>query len=329
MTLEIKTSNIEPIRNTYGHIARRFGDKPASRYQEATYDNAALVNFHYKPLWDPDHDLNDPRRTAIQMEDWYALKDPRQFYYGTYVQNRAQMQEKAEGNFSFFEKRDLGARLSEDVVKKCVRFLLPLRHVEQTANLNNMHCSASTNYCTALAQATKFEAMDRLGNAQYFSRVGLALDGNSGATLNEAKEYWMTDSAWQGVRAFCEKTLTVKDWYETFLAQNLVFDALLNDLYYRQMDEWLTANGGQDVLILLDFMSSRLTDSQRWVDSVVKLTAAESEANKELVQSWISAWRISAQQALEPLASAMLGEEALADAFSALETRLGKIGLGG
>ena len=85
--------------------------------------------------------------------------------------------------------------------------------------------------------------MDRLGNAQYFSRVGLALDGNSGSTLNEAKEFWMTDSAWQGVRALCEKTLTVKDWYETFLAQNLVFDSLLNDLYYRQMDAWLSANG--------------------------------------------------------------------------------------
>ena len=139
----------------------------------------------------------------------------------------------------------------------------------------------------------------------------------------------MTDPAWQGVRAFCEKTLTVKDWYETFLAQNMVFDSLLNDLYYRQLDAWLGVNGGQDVLILLDFMSSRLTDSQRWVDSVVKVTAAESDENKELVQSWISAWRISAQQALEPLAMDMLGDEALADAFSALEARLGKIGLGG
>lgn len=326
MTLEIKTSNIEPIRNTYGHIARRFGDKPASRYQEATYDTAALVNFHYKPLWDPDHDLNDPRRTAVQMEDWYVLKDPRQFYYGTYVQNRAQMQDKAEGNFSFFEKRNLSDRLPAEVVEKCVRFLLPLRHAEQAANLNNMHCSASTNYCTALAQATKFEAMDRLGNAQYFSRIGLALDGNQGSTLVEAKEHWMTDEALQGLRALCERILTVKDWYETFIAQNLVLDTLLNDLYYRQFDAWLSANGGQDILILMDFMQSRLVDSQRWVDSVVKLSMSESEANKTLIKAWVSEWRIAAQEALSPLALGMLGDDALANAFSELEARLKKIG---
>ena len=118
MTLEIKTSNIEPIRNTYGHIARRFGDKPASRYQEATYDNAALVNFHYKPLWDPDHDLNDPRRTAIQMEDWYALKDPRQFYWHLRSKSSANAGEGG-GKLQFLREARLGARLSEDVVSKC------------------------------------------------------------------------------------------------------------------------------------------------------------------------------------------------------------------
>ena len=156
MTLEIKTSNIKPIRNTYGHIARRFGDKPASRYQEATYDNAALVNFHYKPLWDPDHDLNDPRRTAIHMEDWYALEGPQAVLLRHLCTKQGANAGRKQKVTSVFSKSGTwGARLSEDVLSKCVRFLLPLRHVEQTANLNNMHCSASTNYCTALAQATR------------------------------------------------------------------------------------------------------------------------------------------------------------------------------
>ena len=85
MSIEIKTNSVEPIRQTYGHIARRFGDKPASRYQEASYDLEAKTNFHYRPLWDSKHTLNDPTRTSIRMEDWYAVTDPRQFYYGAYV----------------------------------------------------------------------------------------------------------------------------------------------------------------------------------------------------------------------------------------------------
>ncbi len=328
MTIEIKTSKIEPVRHTFGHIARRFGDKPASRYQEATYDVAAQTNFHYKPLWDQDHELNDPSRTAIQMNDWYAFKDPRQFYYGTYVQNRANMQEKAEGNYSFFEKRELGGKLPAAVVEKVKTYMLPLRHVEQAANLNNMYCCSNTNFCMALAQATIFEGMDRLGNAQYYSRIGLALDGNTGDSLVEAKQEWMDNPAWQGLRALCEKTLTVKDWFETFIAQNVVLDSLINDLYYRQMDQWLADNGGQDLLMLTDFMTNRATESQRWVDSVIKIAVNESDANADLIRSWISTWRIRAQQALEPLAAAMLNDNALAEAFGALEARLKKIGLG-
>lgn len=89
MTLEIKTATIAPVRHTYANIARRFGEKPATRYQEATYDAQATANFHYRPLWQPQKELNDKHYTALEMADWYALRDPRQFYYGAYVQNRA------------------------------------------------------------------------------------------------------------------------------------------------------------------------------------------------------------------------------------------------
>lgn len=327
MTIEIKTAKMDSIRNTFGHIKRRFGDKPATRYQEATYDVASQVNFHYKPLWDQEHELNDPNRTAVVMEDWYALKDPRQYYYGTYVQKRAVMQENAESNFTFFEKRDLASNLSEDVRAALIKYLIPLRHVEHTANLNNMYCTSYANYCTAVAQATLFEAMDRLGAAQYFSRIGLLLDGNTGDSLPESKAEWMNNPIWQGVRAYCEQTLVIKDWFETFIAQDIVLDTLLNDLFYKQFDAWLNQQGGRDISMLTEFMSERAAESQRWSDSVLKTVCAESEANANQVKSWISTWRIRAQAALEPLASDMLGDNALADAFAALEARLKKIGI--
>ncbi|HAN3717834.1 TPA: phenol hydroxylase, partial [Escherichia coli] len=54
MQIDIKTSSVKPLRNTYAYIEKRFGDKPASRYQEATYDIQEEINFHYKPLWQPE-----------------------------------------------------------------------------------------------------------------------------------------------------------------------------------------------------------------------------------------------------------------------------------
>ena len=48
MSLEIKSVEIKPKRETFGHVARRIGEgKTASRYEEATYDLQPTANFHY------------------------------------------------------------------------------------------------------------------------------------------------------------------------------------------------------------------------------------------------------------------------------------------
>ena len=287
MTIEIKTATLEPVRNTFLHIARRFGDKPATRYQEATYDIAPTHNFHFKPTWDQTRELNDPRRTAIAMADWYAFKDPRQFYYGSYVQQRAKMQETAESNYSFFEKHHLADLLSDEVKQKLVRLVIPLRHVETAANLNNVFGTAH-GYGTAITQALLYEGMDRFGMAQYFSRIGLILDGNTGDKLAESKQYWMEDKVWQGVRAYMEKTLVTQDWFELFIAQDIVLDTLINDLYYNQFEAWLRTKGAQDIGMLTEIMLERSKESTRWSSSVLKTAATESEQNSTQIKAWIS-----------------------------------------
>lgn len=326
MTIEIKTATLEPVRNTFAHIERRFGDKPATRYQEATYDVASEVNFHYRPLWQPEYELNDTGRTAIVMQDWYAFKDPRQFYYGTYVQMRAKQQEIAESNYSFFEKRDLARLIPQEIQQKVIRLLLPLRHVEQAANLNNVYGS-SLGYGTAITQALLYNGMDRLGNAQYLSRIGLILDGNSSDSLAEAKRYWMDDAVWQGLRAYCEANICVEDWFESFVAQDVVLDALIYELVYLQFDQWLADNGGQDISMLTEFIQNWNKDTNRWIDAVVKTATAESDANKQQLEQWIGSWKGKAIEALAPLAEEMIDADALNNAVAALDKRLNKAGL--
>lgn len=326
MTIEIKTATLEPVRNTFAHIERRFGDKPATRYQEGTYDLQAVANFHYKPMWQPEYELNDTRRTAIQMEDWYAFRDPRQFYYGTYVQQRAKMQEVAESNYSFFEKRNLADLLSDEVKAKLIRFLVPLRHVEHTANLNNVYGTAY-GYGTAITQALLYDGMDRFGIAQYLSRIGLIFDGNTGDKLAEAKTYWLQEEVWQGMRALCEETLITKDWFELFVVQDLLMDTLNYDIFFNQFEQWLRDNGAQDVAMLMEFMQDWHKDTSRWVDSVLKTAVAESAANKATLEAWISAWSPKVEAALKPLAVELLGAQALPLAQAELDKRLNKAGL--
>jgi len=61
-TVDLRTVTIKPLRHTFEHVAKRIGgDKPATRYQEGTYDVQATHNFHYRPTWDPDHEILTPR----------------------------------------------------------------------------------------------------------------------------------------------------------------------------------------------------------------------------------------------------------------------------
>lgn len=326
MSIEIKTATSEPIRNTFSHLERRFGDKQATRYQEATYDIQPEGNEHYKPYWDKEHELVDARRTAIVMNDWYDFKDPRQFYYGSYVQQRAKMQETAESNYAFYEKRNLASYLSDEQKQKIIEFLVPLRHFEHTANLNNMF-GAAYGFGTAITQAFLYNGMDRLGIAQYLSRIGLILDGNTGNSLQQAKSAWMEAPHWQGMRALCENSLLIKDWFELFVLQNLVLDTLVGDLYYQQFDQYLAENGGQDVAMLTEFMRDWSKDSNRWSDAVTKIAVKESEQNKAQIEQWVAQSKQRAEEALAPLAEVILGPDALSAAMATLDARVKKAGL--
>ncbi|RKG37559.1 aromatic/alkene monooxygenase hydroxylase subunit beta [Acinetobacter rongchengensis] len=326
MTLEIKTSNLEPIRQTYAYIERRFGTKPATRYQEVSFDVQASTNFHYRPLWKPEKTLNDKTHTALHMQDWYAFKDPRQFYYGAYVQHRARMQDTAESNYAFFEKRQLVENLNDEVKQKIITCLLPFRYVEQTANLHMMSGSAY-GYGTVITQACIFAAMDRLGIAQYISRIGLILDGNTGESLQHAKQAWMNDEMWQPLRKLCEQSLTEQDWFKLYILQSLLIDSMLQELVFGQFDQWLVENGGRDIAILTEFIKDCLTDLRKWSDSVLKTAISESEENKLLIQAWIVELLPQVKNAFSAWSAIALSDSSIDSALTTITERSKKAGV--
>ena len=328
MHIDLRTVSIKPLRQTFDHVAARIGgDKPASRYQEGTFDLQAAANFHYRPLWDPEHEIFDATRTAIKMADWYAFKDPRQFYYGTYTLARARMQEKAEADFEFVEERKLADSYPQAAKQLALDVLLPLRHAEWGANMNNSSICAY-GFGTAITQPCIYQAMDHLGMAQYLTRVGLLFD-DVGA-LDVAKESWLKDAKWQGLRRYVEDSFVVKDWFELYVAQNLVLDGLLYPLIYTRFDQVLAAQGGPVVSMLTRFQSEWYEESSKWVDASIKTAAAESEENRTLLSRWVGIYRDRAVAALAPVAAYALGENAnmaMAELVQEFNHRAAKSGL--
>ena len=328
MQIDLRTVAIEPQRQAFDHLVRRFGNKPASRYQEGSYDIQAAENLHYRPTWDPDHQLYDASLTRIVMADWYALKDPRQFYYSTYTLTRARQQEHAEANFSFVESRGLADMLPEALRATALAVLLPLRHAAWGANQNNTFV-CGYGYGVVFTQPCIYHAMDNLGIAQYLSRLGLLL-GDTEA-LDAAKRDWMDSPAWQPLRRYVEDCMACRDPFELFVAQNLAMDGLLYPLIYdRIVDEHLSVQGGSAVAMLTQFMSDWFDETRKWIDAVIKVAAAESDANRGLLEGWTRQWSARAASALLPVAELALGtqaDEAMAEQLAAFKARAAKAGL--
>lgn len=328
MQIDLRTVAIKPLRNTFDHVAKRLGaDKPASRYQEATLDLQAPVNFHYRPLWAPEFEIFDASRTAIQMKDWYAFKDPRQYYYGTYVIARGRQQDAAESAFTHVEERGLANLVPADVKKTALETLLPLRHVEWAGNMNGAAICAY-GYGTGITQPALYQSMDHLGIAQYLTRIGLDLAGPG--ALDGAKEAWMKDARWQGLRRYVEDTLVQQDWFELFVAQFFALEGLLFPLVFDEVDRALAARGGAPISSLTRFMSEWFDETSRWVDAQLKTAAAESPENKARLAGWIAAWSGRAADALGPVAQHALGADgaaALGRVTAALDARAAKAGI--
>lgn len=327
MSIDLQAREIQPLRQTFDRVAAYTGDKPASRYLEATLGAQPTVNFHYRPTWEPRFDLFDIGRSAVQMADWYALRDPRQYYYASWTMTRARQQEAMEANYQFVESRGLVDKMSDALRAAACEVLMPLRHVAWGGNMNN--CSiCSRGYGTAFTAPAMFHAMDHLGVAQYLTRLGLTLE-EPGA-LEAGRNDWVGKPSWQALRRYVEDTLVVQDPFELFVAQNLALDGLLYPLIYTHfVDEHLALRGGTGVAMLTAFMPEWHDESARWIDAVVKVACAESEANRGLIGDWYARYVERAQAALAPVAELALGAHgaaALSAVREALDARAAKAG---
>jgi phenol hydroxylase P1 protein len=296
---------------------------------EATMDLQPVENFHYRPTWEPQYEIFDARRTRIVMQDWYALKDPRQYYYGAWTLARGRMGETAGGDFDLVDELGLAAAYPAAGRELALSVLLPLRHLAWASNLNNAYVSAY-GYGIAITQAACYASMDQLGVAQYLTRLALAFDDLD--ALTGAKTAWLEGEAWQELRHFVEDLMVEHDWFALLVAQDFVIDGLLYPLIYERFNDKLNAAYGPVFAMLTRFQREWAAESAKWIDSVLKVAAAESPENKALLASWVAAYGERAVQALAPIAAIAFGDAGAAmldEAAQQLNSRAAKAGIVG
>jgi phenol/toluene 2-monooxygenase (NADH) P1/A1 len=303
MGYELRTQSIEPLRNGNQLLLDRFGDKPHTRYQEATFEFQQTENFHYRPLWDPDHEIYDPDYSVLKLTDPYAYTDPRQYYYHPYVDARRDLYESFAKDLKYIEDRNLFDRLPENWRGMVVNTLLPLRHYEGAAQM------ISVNACrfawgSTVSTPMQFAALDRLGNAQMLSMIGLAMGGGSGDKLADAKRNWLESPYLQPLRQLVEEALIAPDWADGLLALELV-DAQLYPLLYQHCEDRALLHGAMGYSLVAQHFSRWYTDQQKWLTPLVKAWVGDPQyrdANRKALGAIVDRWYPQAQAAVRSLA---------------------------
>jgi phenol/toluene 2-monooxygenase (NADH) P1/A1 len=331
---ELRQQVIEPLRPTFTHLVHRYGDRPATRYEEGTVDVQPTENFHYRPLWDPAHEIYDETYSALRLTDPYSFTDPRQYYYSPYVTNRAALHEAFGKTLDYVMDRQLLDRMPDGWHQVVADGLLPLRFYESGAQLLLVN-GARFAYGTTIEQCLSYSAFDRIGNAQMISRIGIAFGGNTDAALAPAKEAWLSSAHLQGLRRLVEELLIEPDWAAAMIGVDLA-DQLLYPLLTRHLDEAALMSGAGAYSLVTQQLAAWFADNRKWLDALVAAWLADPEhgdGNRRALQQITGRLLPRAAEAVTVFAAGIddrtpVGAAAAAEASTAvLAERLAESGL--
>lgn len=266
MQYELRQNIITPCRNAYQALIDRQGDVPASRYQEGTVGIQSTENFHYRPLWDPEHEIYDPSFSVLRLTDPEGFVDPRQYFYAPYVAARATLHGDFAKTLDYVDKRGLLSQLPRSWRLLMSDVMVPLRHYESGAQLITV-AGARFAWGTPIAQCLSYAAFDRIGLAQMISRIGISVADGTDEALSNAKSQWCDAEQLQPLRRNVEQLMAQRDWAVGVIGLDLV-DQILYPLLYRHLDDVALFSGGAPYSLLTQHLTEWYTDHRRWLDAL-------------------------------------------------------------
>lgn len=306
MQYELRQQVIEPRRPTFTHLIRRFGERPATRYEEGSIGTQPTQNFHYRPLWDPTHEIYDEGFSALRLADPDAFVDPRQYYYTPYVSNRAALHEAFGRNLTYVAERGLLTAMPQSWHNLLARIVLPLRYYEAGAQLIFV-AGARFAYGSTIEQCMSYAAFDRIGNAQLISRIAIALGGNTDEALAPTKRAWQEHPELQALRRLVEELLVEPDWAIAATALDLS-DRLIYPLVTRHLDDASLLGGAGAYSLLVQQLADWFTDQRRWIEALLSAWIADpthGPANGATLKAAVDRYLPQAGEAVGELARAI------------------------
>ncbi|WP_071394110.1 ferritin family protein [Bacillus tuaregi] len=254
--------------------------KTKNEYEDVTVKQQPYVHMHYRHIFDErDYDIYDPRYTRLKSSDWEAFRDPKKFWYTTYVNNRKKLAEEIENAFNQTNELGIVENLSAEWVDAVRDIYTPLRHLEYGENVQMQHV---IRYAlgSAIEQCATYQAYDKTGRAQWISQWAMNMQEHHGDFLAHGKEVLLNDPAYQPLRRYVEEILVTDDWAEVLVAENLTLDLLLGNLMYREFSKEAMKHGDTHLAVMNLVIGKQLDWHRDWAFSLFKLLAQDTAESR-------------------------------------------------
>jgi phenol hydroxylase P1 protein len=312
--------------------------KTKNEYEEVTLRLQPYVHMHYRHKYDgKDYDIYDPRYTRLKSSDWEAFRDPKKYWYTTYVNNRKKMAEETENAFSYASELGVIENLNPLWVDALRELYTPLRHLEYGESVQ-MQYVIRYSLGSAIEQCATYQAFDKIGRAQWITQWAINMEEHHGDFLKAGKEVLLHEPAFQLLRSYVEDVLVTDDWAEVLVATNLTLDLLLGNLMYREFNKEAVKQGDTHLSILNVVIGKQLDWGRDWAASLLGMlakdeaesrwdylkamgyedwegdyrwgrvmsdpreTPEETQTNLEIIQEWVEKWYPKAYEAVLALA---------------------------
>ena len=285
----------------------------ATLYEDVTIDTQPSVHRHLRRGWPVSFEDGrgtwDDASTALRSMDWFAFRDPGELWERPFYQGGTAVEHQIEGAMRSAAGEGLVEDFGEDWVEFLRRSLQVPAYVEHglwfaLATIARDCLSDSVATCVCLQAAMKQRS------AQAIVLYAMDLEQHHGPfPIEGARERFLGDELWQPTRQYLERLAATRDWGEVIVAANLCFEPVVGTLIRRELGIRAAAANGDTITPVLARVATQEWEWARgWSTELVRFLCADpsfGEANRALIDGWVSEWQpraMDAALALAPLA---------------------------
>ena len=269
--------------------------KRATLYEDVTVDVQPDPTRHLLQGWIMSFADGTPtyseKATAVKCSDWHVFRAPDQEWSRTHYQRQSHIENtikmvvdnaRSDGAPGRFDPGWVGVLQNHFGALKHAEFglgvaLMKAQRDGMTQMINNTILT-NASYKLRLSQDITL----------YLGDIGLdiALDGDAG------KQMWLHDPAWQGVRKAIEAILAAGDHIEIYFAVNVVFEALVGELF--RSGFIMRAGPVHNDFVTPAVVSAAASDYRQNLANTATLMAqlngdaTHGAANKKVMQGWLA-----------------------------------------